>query len=305
MTFNSEKVIRQCLDALAKMASNLTPIVVDNASSDCTVELVRQYPGVQLIANPENRGFAAAVNQAIGSSDADFFLLLNPDACLLTAVDALVDASRQYGLAAGKLVDATGRAQAGFTIRRFPTPAALICELFGINRLWPCNPVNRRYRYMDRDLDQPGEVEQPAGAFLMTRREVWTRLSGLDEGFHPIWFEDVDYCRRAVNAGYRIAYKPGVVACHQGGHSMGQVPPGCRALYWCVSLLTYVAKHFRSAGYRATCAAVVFSSIPRMVAGMIREQSLAPLLVYSRIVRIAGLCLVSSRGRGVGKVTIL
>ena len=109
----------------------------------------------------------------------------------------MIDASRQYGLAAGKLVDKTGVAQKGFTIRRFPTPASLIFELFGINRLWPSNPVNRRYRYLDRDLDQPGPVEQPAGAFLMFRRDVWKRLRGFDESFHPVWFEDVDYCRRA------------------------------------------------------------------------------------------------------------
>ena len=52
-----------------------------------------------------------------------------------------------------------------------------------MNRMWPSNPVNRRYRYLDRDLDQPGPVEQPAGAFLMIRRDVWERLGGIDEAF--------------------------------------------------------------------------------------------------------------------------
>lgn len=284
------------------MAPGMTPIVVDNASSDRSAELVRARAGVRLIANQENRGFAAAVNQAIRSSDAELFLLLNPDAQLLTSVDHLADASRKYGLAGGKLVDAEGRTQSGFTIRRFPTPASLIFELLGVNRLWRSNPVNRRYRYLDRDLGQSGAVDQPAGAFLMFRRDVWERLEGLDETFQPIWFEDVDFCRRAVDAGYRIEYVPSVVARHAGGHSVAQVPAGCRARYWCVSLLRYAAKHFRTVGYRGVCAAVVLSSVPRMVAGMIRDRSLTPITDYSKIVQIAFVCLVSPRRHGVGKV---
>jgi N-acetylglucosaminyl-diphospho-decaprenol L-rhamnosyltransferase len=293
VTFNSEAVIGSCLDSLAKMAPNVTPIVVDNASSDRTVELARERAHVHIILNRENRGFAAAVNQGISACEADFLLLLNPDANLLTAVDALVDASQQYGLAAGKLVGIDRKAESGFTIRRLPTPASLIFELFGINRLWPSNPVNRRYRYLDRDLDEKGPVEQPAGAFLMTRRKVWKTLDGFDESFHPVWFEDVDYCKRALDSGYRIAYVPLVQAAHQGGHSVNKIPEGCRALYWCVSLTRYAAKHFHSAGYRAVCLAVVLSSFPRMVARMIQDRSLQSVATYRKIVRFAGLCLVS------------
>ena len=296
------------------MAPNVTPIVVDNASSDRTLHVVRGHaPQVQLIENSENRGFAAAVNQGISACDADYLLLLNPDAHLLTGIDSLIEASEKYGLAAGKLVDAGGSPQAGFTIRRFPTPAALIFELFGVNRFWPSNPVNRRYRYQDRDLDQPGPVEQPAGACLMTRREVWNTLHGFDESFHPVWFEDVDYCKRALEVPateprasasgsadldqcvrkYQIAYVPSVQALHQGAHSVGQIPEGCRAVYWCVSLTRYAAKHFHAAGYRAVCLAVVLSSFPRMVARMIQDRSLQSVATYRKIVRFAGLCFFS------------
>ncbi len=284
------------------MAPQFARIVVDNASSDGTLRQVRKRGGVRVIANPENRGFAAGVNQGIASCDADFILLLNPDAIILNSVDGLVESSRVYGLSAGKLVDQTGRAQAGFTIRRFPTPATLIFELLGLNRLWPSNSVNRRYRYLDQDLDRPADVEQPAGAFLMFRRGVWSELGGLDERFHPIWFEDVDFCRRAVSAGYHIQYVPEASASHAGGHSIAQVPAGRRAVYWCASLLRYASKHFREAGYRGVCAAVVVSSLPRMVAGMIVERSIAPIAAYSKIVRFAGLCLVSSKRRGEKKV---
>jgi N-acetylglucosaminyl-diphospho-decaprenol L-rhamnosyltransferase len=277
------------------MAPSVTPIVVDNASQDATLQRVR----ASHIANRENRGFAAAVNQGVRATEAEFILLLNPDVKILTAIDRLVEASSRFGLAAGKLVDSNGCAQSGFTIRRFPTAAALIFELFGLNRLWPSNPVNRKYRYLDRSMDEPGPVDQPAGAFLMFRRDVWDKLGGFDEKFHPIWFEDVDFCRRAAQAGFRAQYVPEVQASHHGAHSIAQLPPGCRALYWCDSLLRYAAKHFRLSAYRAACGAVLVSSFPRMVAGMIKTRSLAPILVYSRIVRFAGLCLVSSRGRGV------
>ncbi|MEO7142356.1 MAG: glycosyltransferase [Bryobacteraceae bacterium] len=270
------------------MAPNFTPIVVDNASTDGTRGT---------ISNDTNRGFAAAVNQGVMATDAKFVLLLNPDVELLTSVDALIDATEHYGLAAGKLVDVTGRAQAGFSVRRFPTPSALILELFGINRLWPANPVNRRYRYLDRSLDEPACIEQPAGAFVMFRRDVWEKLGGFDESFYPIWFEDVDFCRRAVDAGYEIQYIPQVMARHRGAHSIRALGEGCRAWHWCVSLLRYASKHFSPRAYRGVCAAVVLSSFPRMAAGMIRERSLEPIFVYFKIVRYAGLCLMSN-GRG-------
>jgi N-acetylglucosaminyl-diphospho-decaprenol L-rhamnosyltransferase len=277
------------------MTSGVQTIVVDNASTDRTLDLVREQPGVQIIANTENRGFAAAVNQGVRASAADFLLLLNPDVHLLSGVDELVGASRKYGLAAGKLVAAAGSVQRGFTIRRFPTPAALVFELLGLNRVWPSNPINRNYRYLDRDLEHAGPVEQPAGAFLMFRRDVWERLQGFDEDFFPVWFEDVDFCRRAVAAGYRIEYVPSVVARHQGGHSVAQLSEGCRALYWCDSLLKYGSKHFRSMAYRAVCLAVVFTSVPRMVAGMIRERSLSPVTGCIKIVGFAGWRLLRLR----------
>lgn len=293
VTFNSEAVIGACLDALTKMAPHVKPVVIDNASSDGTLGVVGERAHISVIANTENRGFAAAVNQGISATDAEYCLLLNPDANLLTAVDALVLASEKYGLSAGQLLDFDHHAQAGFTIRRLPTPASLIFELFGINRLWPGNPVNRRYRDLDRDLNVPGPVEQPAGAFLMFQRDVWKTLGGFDESFYPVWFEDVDFCKRALDRGERIEYVPSVQALHQGAHSVGLIPPGTRALYWCVSLTRYAAKHFHSTGYRSVCLAVVLSSFPRMVARMIQDRSLPSVSTYRKIVRFAGLCLFS------------
>jgi N-acetylglucosaminyl-diphospho-decaprenol L-rhamnosyltransferase len=168
----------------------------------------------------------------------------------------------------------------------------------GLNRFWPSNAVNRRYRYLDRDLNRGGPVEQPAGAFLLFRRDVWQRLGGLDEGFSPVWFEDVDFCLRATQAGYRIEYVPQVEAEHEGGHSVGQVNRGCRLQYWCASLIRYAAKHYGSPAYRGVCLAVVLTSGPRAVAGMIREGSLFPILSCIKIVGFAVRRLVSLRSPG-------
>jgi len=291
-------VIGGCLDALAEMAPSAAAIVIDNNSSDGTLEEVRVRTRVNVIANGDNKGFAAAVNQGVEACSAEYLLMLNPDANLLTALDDLVEASHKYGLASGKLLDKTGNPQKGFTIRRFPTPLTFWFELAGLNRLRPSNPVNRRYRYLDRDLALAGPVEQPAGAFLMFRRDVWQRLGGLDEEFYPVWFEDVDFCRRATDAGYRIEYVPGVAAEHLGGHSVSQIPEGCRLRYWCVSLISYASKHYGSSAYRGICLAVVLTSVPRTVARMIRERSLTPVSDCIRIIRFAVRRLMSLRRPG-------
>ena len=272
-------------------------IVVDNASSDRTAERVLPVP---LIANSTNRGFAGAVNQGVSQiPPTDLVLLVNPDAELLTPIGPLIEACVLNGLAAGKLVGENGKAQKGFTIRRFPTSASLIFELLGINRLWPGNPVNRRYRYFDRDLEQTGPVEQPAGAFLMFRRDVWEKLGGFDERFFPIWFEDVDFCRRAAIHGFGIEYVPSVCARHAGGHSVNLLSSKARATHWCVSLLRYAAKHCPPLMFRATCLAVVFGSIPRMVLAAVQikredaNQNLRPSGSYLKIISFASQCFWS------------
>src|SRR5205807_2640796 len=105
--------------------------------------------------------------------------------------------------------------------------------------------VNRHYRYLDADLDVPATVEQPAGAFLLFRRSVWTQLGGFDEQFRPLWFEDVDFCKRARDLGFEAHYVPQVTAHHLGGHSISKLDWALRTVYWYASLLRYASKHFR------------------------------------------------------------
>lgn len=293
VTYQSDKVVEACLRSLAEFAPGVETVVIDNASTDATRERVR---GVRLIANPENRGFAAAVNQGFRETAADCVLILNPDVFLDTPLAPLEQACRSEGLAAGQLCTASGEPQAGFTIRRFPTASVLALELLGVNRTWPSNPWNRRYRYLDRDLNQPGFVEQPAGAFLMIRRDVWQALGGFDEAFRPVWFEDVDFCYRAAQAGYRIAYLPQVRARHLGGHAVQVLDLLRRETYWYDSLLRYAAKHFRSGRFYLVCLAAMLAVVPRTVLGMIRTRSLKPFAAGLHLQILTGRRLVSRPG---------
>jgi GT2 family glycosyltransferase len=272
-------------------------VVVDNASSDGTREEVSLRPAAKLIANPWNRGFAAAANQGIGALDCDFVLLLNPDVELMNGVEPLAAQCALTGVAAasGKLVAKDGLPQAGFMVRRLPTPSTLAFEILGVNRLWRSNPVNRRYRCFDLSPDAEAQVEQPAGAFLMIRRDVWRQLGGFDESFHPVWFEDVDFAKRAAMAGYTIRYTPLVVAKHSGAHSVGQLPRSTRDGFWYGNLLKYVARHFQRGGAAVVCASLLLSSPLRAVFAILRERPLEAVLIYVRIMRLAGVLLFTGR----------
>lgn len=287
VTHQSEAEIGACLDRALPTGAEI--VVVDNASIDRTCqEVIRR--GVRLITNPQNRGFAAAANQGIRALDTPFVLLLNPDAHLETGIGPLVECCRRPRVAGagGKLVDAAGLPQTGFAVRRLPSPAALIFEALLLNRMWPGNPVNWHYRCLGFDFSTPADVEQPAGAFFMIRREVWQELNGFDERFYPLWFEDVDFCWRARQRGYRMCYTPDAVAKHTGGHSLAKISLEYRQLYWYRSLLGFAAKHYRSGTARMVCAAVFLGSIPRMILGMAALRSLTSIGVYGRVMALAG-----------------
>jgi N-acetylglucosaminyl-diphospho-decaprenol L-rhamnosyltransferase len=287
VTYNSAAEVGSCLDAALRTGAEI--VVVDNASTDRTVAEVKSR-SVTLIANSMNRGFAAAVNQGCVELNCRYLLLLNPDAVITSDLEPLraaCDFPHTAG-AGGRLLDADGQPQIGFMVRGLPTPGALILEVLLLNRLWPKNPINRRYRNLAMDYSRLQVVEQPAGAFLMIRREVWQQLGGFDENYWPVWFEDVDFCRRAINAGYSLHYVPQAVAKHTGAHSFAALRLEMRRIYWYRSLLRYSAKHFRQVGVRAVCLAVVAGSCLRAVLESMRDRSLRPIATYGSVVRLAG-----------------
>ncbi len=293
VTYNSEAVIGACLDAALRCGAEI--VVVDNASADRTRDEVARR-NVRLLANSSNVGFAAAVNQGCRVLDCAYVLLLNPDTVLTTNLEPLVEACDLPGAAGagGLLVDSSGKPQVGFMVRRLPTPGALTMEALLLNRVWPGNSINRAYRCLGLTYTVRQPVEQPAGAFLMFRRAVWEELGGFDEGFWPIWFEDVDFCRRATDRGYCFYFVPAAVAIHTGGHSIPALRLEKRLIYWYCSLLSYSVRHFHPPGQRAVCLAIITGSLVRAPLEAAIARSLRPFAAYWEVMRLAGGVLLSS-----------
>jgi N-acetylglucosaminyl-diphospho-decaprenol L-rhamnosyltransferase len=247
VTHNSAAAVAECL---AHLQGPDEIIVVDNASCDHTLEAVRHAaPKATLIANKGNRGFAAAVNQGVDACRSDLILLVNPDVALTAPITVSSPMARramkpEIGVVGGRLTGLDGRVQSGFTVRAFPTRLILGLEALGVNRLWPSNYFNRRYRLAQFDYDQPQRCDQPAGALMIFRRSLFQELQGFDEDFYPVWFEDVDFCLRASNAGYLNWYEPTASAVHEGAHSVSRLPLPERQKYWYGSLLRFAKKHF-------------------------------------------------------------
>ena len=264
VTYNSGTHVAEVVSSCRQFG--VPVVIVDNASTDGTV-----FPDdVILIRNQENRGFAAAVNQGVQAHDAPLTLLLNPDARLLTSVEVLCDiaVANRHNAVAGLLVDACGEPQKGFSVRRLPTPTTLALEVLGINRVWPGNPVNRSYRCSDLNLSLRQKVEQPAGAFFLFRRDDWLELGGFDERYFPIWFEDVDFCKRLLDRGGTVIMEPTARALHWGGHSVEKLQDGCRIRFWYGSLLRYALRHFGPVSGRLVAGCVFIGLAIRMVTGI-------------------------------------
>jgi N-acetylglucosaminyl-diphospho-decaprenol L-rhamnosyltransferase len=223
-------------------------IVVDNASTDGTAEALSALGcNVQIIRSATNRGYGAACNLGATAGAAEFLLILNSDIVVRPeAIQRLLlhmETHPDDVVAGGCLVDAgTDRPQVGFTIRGFPTVQGQIALLFGLERLWPRNPVSRREAMLDFDFSKTQSIDgQPAGACLCCRRSDFDGVGGFDECFF-YWFEDVDLVRRLARRG-KIAYVHDAVFEHLGGTTFKQWsrPEIVVARY--ESLLRYFAKH--------------------------------------------------------------
>jgi GT2 family glycosyltransferase len=271
VTFNSAESIEPCLRAL-RAEREWERIVVDNASRDGSLDRARAAdPEARLVANGENLGFAAAANRGAQLAAGDVLLFLNPDAIARPgALPVLAEALRPPGVGAagGLLLRDDGRPDRGFTVRRFPTMRAMAAEILLLNRLWPGNPVNRRYRCFDLDYTKPQDVDQPAGACLAVRRDAWASVGGFDERFFPVWFEDVDLCLRLRARGWKIVYCPQAEFAHAGGHSVNQVPLADRQLFWYRNLLRYFRKHKGSASVAALRACIALGMGLRSLAAL-------------------------------------
>jgi hypothetical protein len=280
VTYNSGEAIGPCLEALTREDCEI--VVVDNASADDSVRRVEEFVAwhpVRLIANQQNLGFGAAVNQGAREAAGDVLLILNPDAIAEPGAVAAILNCMQTTQAAGvggALLESDGQPARGFAFRRLPTLWALVFEATLVNQLWPGNPVNRRYRCLDADYSQQQEVEQPAGACLAITHTMWDKLGGFDEQFFPVWFEDVDLCKRLRDAAGRIFYCPGARFRHAGAHSVGQLSFRDRQLFWYANMMRYARKHFSKVQVLILRLAIVKGMLLRSIAALLGSRQ-APL----------------------------
>jgi hypothetical protein len=280
VTHNSGEAVPACLEALSHEECEI--VIVDNASRDDTVELVKRFASkhpVRLLTNQQNRGFGAAVNQGAREAGGDVLLILNPDAVPEPgAVAALLQCLGSAGAdaAGGSLLESDGRPARGFAFRRLPTLWALVFEATLVNQLWPGNPVNRRYRCFAADYTKQQNVEQPAGACFALRRTVWDHVGGFDEQFFPVWFEDVDLCKRLHEQGAKIIYCPEARFRHTGAHSVGQLSFRDKQLFWYANMLRYARKYFSRGQVLVLRLAILKGMVLRSIGALLGARK-APL----------------------------
>jgi len=268
VTWNSERWIDRCLQSIAGACGGLAyeVIVYDNASVDATLSAIGN--GVDVIRGTANDGFAAGVNRVAARASGRYFFLLNPDCELAPrALEILVeflDANPVVAAAAPLLSDEAGDSQREFQLRRLPTLATLVSEVFGIDKLFPANRMTARYRYRELELTHPQPVEQPAAAALLLRREVFAEVGPLDERFAPAWFEDVDYCRRLAAAGHTIFVVPEARARHFGGASLEHIPFAEFIALWYRNMWLYARKWLTPGQAEALRWAIVLGMLLRM-----------------------------------------
>lgn len=207
----------------------LTPelIVVDNASTDGSAAMVAaEFPEVKLIANPDNRGFTRGNNQGLAIAQGRYVFFLNPDTEVvgdaLAVMVAYMDAHPDVAALGPRLRYGDGTLQS--SRRRFPTLATALMESTPLAWHWPAarNPWARRYHLEDRPAESEQDVDWLVGAALLVRRGVLERIGGFDEGYF-MYSEELDWCRRAKDAGQRIVYLPSAEIVHYEGKSSEQV----------------------------------------------------------------------------------
>ena len=206
--FNQAHLTLSCLEALARRAASgeepgFEIVLVDNGSSDETAELLELIDGARVIRNASNAGFPRGCNQGAEVARGRVLLLLNNDAVVrpgaLAAALATLDGDETTGAVGGRLILPGGKLQEAGSIMWSDGTA------LGYGRGWQPERGEAMFR---RDVDFC------SGALLMTPLAVWRQLGGLDEGFSPAYYEDVDYCFRLWERGLKVVYEPDAVADH-------------------------------------------------------------------------------------------
>jgi N-acetylglucosaminyl-diphospho-decaprenol L-rhamnosyltransferase len=225
VSWNVRDYLAACLDSIHANTGDLTyeVVVVDSYSDDGTVEMVRsRYAWVKFLPQPSNVGFTRGNNIGLGTAQGRYLMLLNPDTEILG--DALprmvsyLDDNPHVGIVGPRTLNSDGTTQS--TRRRFPTLLTAVFESTWLQGWAPRRVLDEFYA---RDIPDDGtaDVDWVQGSALMIRRKVYGQIGGLDEQY-VMFSEEMDWCKRARSAGWRVVYMGDAVVVHHGGKSTEQ-----------------------------------------------------------------------------------
>ncbi len=248
VNWNARAYLRDCLASIQEHVRLPAEIIlVDNASSDGSVEMVRrEFPQVRLFTNPVNRGFAAANNQGLAAARGHYFLLLNPDTVILDDCVArtveYADANPDIGVLGCQVLESETRVQR--TCFRDPSLLHLLLDGMGLSRLFPSSALFNRQQFGGWRRDCPRDVDVVSGMYMLVRASAAREVGLMDEDFF-VYAEEADWCRRFRRTGWRCVFAPvgRILHCDGGGQSTRQVSvPMYVQLH--KSLLIYHRKHY-------------------------------------------------------------
>ncbi len=258
VTWNVRDLLDNCLASIYRETRGLSfeVFVIDNASKDGTAQMVKtKFPTVKLIRNTENRGFSYSNNLGIRKSSGRFILLLNPDTLVFrdTFLDTVkfMEHHPECGIAGIHLLNKDYTHQD--SVRCFPKFLDQALILLKLHLIFSRSRAMQRYVAKDFDylVDEYGEdkgeknfdeVDQVMGAYFMVRREVFKKIGLLDEGFF-VWMEEVDFCKRAYDEGFKIYYTRDAKAMHYYGAAFKQIPSLRKQMIFAHSIRRYFVKH--------------------------------------------------------------
>jgi hypothetical protein len=246
-TLQAKTLLHDCLQSIyAHTHVAFEIIVVDNASRDGTLEMLRdEFPAARVIANERNAGFAKPMNQALRVSQGRYALLLNNDTLVLpNALDRLVafaDAHPPIGICGPKVLNRDGTLQKQCR-RSYATPWDLFCYFAGLSALCPRSPLFARYLMTYRDENETHPADAVSGSCMLIRRAVIDQIGLLDERFFA-YQEDADYCFRAQRAGWQIYYFPDAQIVHYASQGGSRVNPYRSIWEWHRSYFLYYRKN--------------------------------------------------------------
>ena len=223
VNYNSGEFLEQCVASLQCRSEEYEIAVVDNASTDLSVGFLKQprTDRVSLHQNQENLGFSRAANQGVSLTEGQYVLLLNPDCLILPdtiqSLAEFLETNSECGLCGGLVLDFFGREQAGCR-RHDPTPVSIIGK--GLTSLFPNLPFPTFDLTFQPLPQEPVPVDAVSGSFMMVRRDVHKSIQGFDEAYF-LHFEDLDYCRRVRESGFKVFFLPDAPVFHYQGAAAG------------------------------------------------------------------------------------